>query len=145
MNELYRSYASHLSEIGNAFAVIFGGNTLWADLGINFADNTTYTFSFDHFRRSDLNGDAVTAEIRTVGDTVLATTNCPAVTGTTASDIVNRSVSFTTSGGAEVGQEIRLVFIDATTPNPPQTGIDNISLDATAVATPTSGTLIFQK
>jgi hypothetical protein len=73
---------------------------------------------------------------------VLATTNCPAVTGTTASDIVNRSVSFTTSGGAEVGQEIRLVFIDATTPNPPQIGIDNISLDATVAATPEPPTIV---
>jgi hypothetical protein len=120
MEELHAgTYATHLSGIGGAFAVIHGGNTLWADLGINFADNTTYTFSFDHFRRSDVNGDAVTAQIHIVGGTVLATTNCPAVTGTTASDIVNRSVSFTTSGGAEVGQTTSRWMRRPSPPPPP--------------------------
>ena len=132
------NWGNHLSgQIGDAFGVVlFAAGTMTADLGINFADNTDYTFSFDHFRRSDLAGGDVTAQIQTVGGTVLATADFAAITGTTASDIANRIVpTYSTSGGAEVGQEIRLVFIP-TSGN--QVGIDNISLDAVPEPTTTA-------
>ncbi|MDG1358552.1 MAG: PEP-CTERM sorting domain-containing protein [Akkermansiaceae bacterium] len=128
-NELHAgTYGTHLSEIDDAFGSIFN-TTLSADLGINFADNTNYTFSFDQFQRDDQGAGTigVTAQIQTVGGTVLATENFDAVTGTTFSDIANRSVTFSTSGGGEVGQEIRLLFT-STTPSNLQVGIDNISL-----------------
>jgi len=123
------SWGSHLSgQIGDAFGVILSNGTMTADLGINFADNTDYTFSFDHFRRSDLAGGDVTAQIqRADTGAVLATADFAAINGTTASDIANRIVSFSTSGGTEVGQEIRLVFIQT---SGTQVGIDNIDLDA---------------
>ena len=141
LNELHAgTYGTHLSEIDNAFGVIFTA-TLTADLGINFADNTDYTFSFDQFQRSDQGaGGPVTAQIQTVGGTVLATDDFAAVSGTTATDIANRSVSFSTIGGLEVGQEVRLVFISATG-SAAQVGIDNIVLDETANAVPEPGSI----
>ena len=148
VNELHApTYATHLSvsEIGTAFGVIYT-TTLTADLGINFADDTDYTFSFDQFQRSDQvdpgAGGPVTAQIqRADTGAVLATTDFLAVSGVTATDIANRSVSFSTSGGLEVGQEVRLVFISATA-NTSQVGIDNISLDATAVPEPSTTALL---
>ena len=153
VNELHApTYATHLSvsEIGTAFGVIYTPTltaaTLTADLGINFADDTDYTFSFDQFQRSDQvdpgAGGPVTAQIqRADTGAVLATTDFLAVSGVTATDIANRSVSFSTSGGLEVGQEVRLVFISATA-NTSQVGIDNISLDATAVPEPSTTALL---
>ena len=142
VNELHAgTYGSHLSEIDDAFGIIFN-TTLSADLGINFADNTDYSFSFDQFQRNDQGAGTigVTAQIQTVGGTVLATENFDAVTGTTFSDIANRSVTFSTSGGGEVGQEIRLLFT-STTPSNLQVGIDNISLSI-AVPEPSTTALL---
>jgi len=49
----------------------------------------------------------------------------------------------TTAGGAEVGQEIRLVFVDFNGGTAfEQAGIDNISLDATAIPEPSSLSLM---
>ncbi len=133
LNELSASsFASHLSGLGNAFGILSRGVTSTADLGINFLDDTTYTFSFEHFRRTNTLGDDLTAEIQTASGTVLATETFAPVTGVAATDIESRVVSYTTNGGAEVGQEIRLVFIDPSpaTNSTNQAGIDNIVLDA---------------
>jgi len=143
LNELSSSdFASHLSGLGEAFGSIYDGRAVTADLGINFVDNTDYTFSFDHFRRNDIDGAGVRAEILTTSGTVLETEDFDAVTGITASDIHNRVVTFTTNGGAEVGQEIRLRFFDrsGTGASSNQAGIDNIQL--TAVVIPEPGSLV---
>ncbi len=71
-----------------------------------------------------------------VGGGGLRAAGLAAITGTTASDIASRIVrTYSPGGGAEVGQEIRLVFIP-TSGN--QVGIDNISLDAVPEPTTTA-------
>ena len=115
------------AELGTTFAVLHTGTSATADLTDTFADNTTYTLTFTHFRRDDLNGDSITAQIMTTGGTVLATDTFAAVT--TTDTYVTRTVTHTTSGGSEVDQAIRLQLTDASGGgNIPQAGIDNITL-----------------
>jgi len=122
--------------LGTTFAMMHSSNTATADLTDTFADNTTYTLTFTHFRRDDVAGDSVTAQIMN-GASVLATDTWAAVTATDTYE--TRTVSWTTNGGGEVGQNIRIQLIDASGGGvTPQAGIDNIDLDATLIPEPST-------
>ena len=129
-------------ELDSTFAVLHSGVTATADLGNVFVDNTEYTLSFTHFRRDDLTGEAVTAQIMTTGGTVLASIPFGAVPTTDTYE--TRSVVFATGGGPEVGENIRIRLFDGDAGNTIffQAGIDNITLDATPIPEPTRAALL---
>ena len=116
--------------LGTTFAVLHSGITATANPSETFADNTTYSLTFKHFRRDDLDGSALTVKILTASGIELASETMPAVTARDTYE--SRTLSYTTAGGPEVGQAIRLQLIapaGGTTSN--QTAIDNISLVVT--------------
>jgi len=120
--------------LGEIFGTLQAGGTATANLTDAFVDNTTYTLSFTHFKRDDLVGDAVTARIIDANTgSILASNVFPALT--TDDTFLTRTLSYTTSGGFELGHAIRLQFYDANGGNNyQQAGIDNISLSAATVA-----------
>jgi len=116
--------------LGGAFGIVNRGQTFRTTLtGESFANNTVYTLTFDHFKRNDVDGDAVEARIMTASGLILAETEFAAVT--TDGLVVSRQVQWTTDGGVELGQDIRIEFQD---PNAggssPQAALDNIVLTA---------------
>lgn len=120
--------------LGTTFATLHSGISATITLTENFADNATYELSFTHFSRDDtgvVSPDAITAKILAADGTVLVSTEFPAVPTTDTYE--TRTLSWTTSGGSEVGQAIRIRFDDANegTANQ-QAAIDNILLVASS-------------
>ncbi len=118
------------AEFETTFAVLHSGITATADLNETFADKATYSLTFTHFRRDNLDGSALTAKILTASGIELASETMPAVTARDTYE--TRTLSYTTAGGPEVGQAIRIQLLapaGGTTSN--QAAIDNISLVVT--------------
>jgi hypothetical protein len=129
--------------LGSRFGLSTNGGVATADLGsalsLTFADNTTYTLDFTHFGRDGLGGDTVTATIMTAGGSILKTETFALVV---PGDLEIRTLSYSTSGGAEVGEDIQIRFAASTAGFGNQGGIDNIVLDATAVPEPSTTALL---
>lgn len=129
------------AELGTTFAVIHSGSTATADVGVNFLDNTVYTLTFTQFKRDDTADESITALIATTGGSVLQSDTFAAVG--VNDTYLTRTVTWTTNGGAEVSQGIRIQFVDPTsTGTSPQVAIDNIALDAIAVPEPSTAALL---
>jgi len=119
------------------FGVLFNEAEATVDLVDTFEDNMIYTLTFTQFRRDDIQGDEVTAEIRTTGGMVLKSESFAAITDTDT--FVTRTVQWTTNGGSEVGEAIQIALIDPTVGGfTPQVALDNITLDE---AVPEPGSL----
>ena len=129
--------------LGDNFGLSTNGGQATVDLGsvsgLTFADITTYTLSFSHFGRDGHGGDEVTATIMTSGGSVLATETFALVA---PGGLEVRSLSYSTSGGAEVGEDIQIRFNASNAGFGNQGGIDNIVLDATSVPEPSSSALL---
>lgn len=116
--------------LDTTFAVLHSGISATITLTETFANNATYELSFTHFSRDDtgiVSPDAITAKILAADDTELTSQEFPAVTTTDTYE--TRTLSWTTASGSEVGQAIRIQFLDAnggTTLQ--QAAIDNILL-----------------
>ena len=129
--------------LGDHFGLSTNGGEATADLGsalsLTFADNTTYTLDFTHFGRDGLGGDAVTATIMTAGGSILKTVTFALVD---PGDLEIRTLSYSTSGGAEVSEGIQIRFAASTAGFGNQAGIDNIVLDETAIPEPSAAALL---
>ena len=129
--------------LGTHFGVSTNRGVATADLGsalsLSYADNTTYTLDFTHFSRDASGGDTVTATIMTAGGSILKTETFALVA---LGGLEVRTLSYSTSGGAEVGEDIQIRFAASTAGFGNQAGIDNIVLDATAVPEPSTTALL---
>lgn len=123
--------------LGEIFAVLHKGGTATGNTGQTFTAGMDYTFTFTHFRRDDIDGDAVRASI---GNTTVPLASVDFAAVTTTGTFETRTVSYT-AAAADDGQAIVLRFFDfnggGNTTN--QTGIDNIEL--TAVPEPSAALL----
>ena len=130
--------------LGDVFATIHSLGSAAITLGDTYVAGTTYTLQFTHFRRDDIPGDDITARILTGTGTELAAMTFSAVASTDTYE--TRTISYTVAAGSpEIGETIRIQFLDPTNnSNPPQAGIDNISLTAStagSVQDPTYGNM----
>ncbi len=137
--------------IGNTFANVREVVEVSFFLPLAYLDNHTYTFSLDKLRQQTANGgqDPASADLLAVGATISFTNAAgdvfasQALSAHTPFDSVStESLSFTTSGGPEVGQDI-VIRIASTDPAVDgRFALDNIVLDETAVVPEPSAALL---
>ena len=127
------------SELGTTFATLHAGTTATIDLDEVFLANTTYTLTFTNFRRDDTGGSGITGRIATASGN-LASVAFGSVD--TTDTFLTRTVSWTTTeSGSEVGEFIRIQFLDNGPGSWQQAGIDNVLLTATAIPEPSAALL----